>query len=72
MTKGDLTLAALRVNAGHTQTSLARLLKVTQGTVSSWERGDSCPRVGTAKQLADLYGVTLEEIYRAKPQQKNS
>lgn len=67
-----LTLAAMRVNAGYTQTSLSRLLNVTPGAVSSWERGDSYPRVGTAKKLADLYGVTLDEIYSAKPQQKNS
>lgn len=72
MTKSDLTLAALRVNAGHTQTSLSRLLNVTQGTVSSWERGDSYPRVETAKKLAKLYGVTLQEIYSAKPQEKKS
>ena len=67
-----LTLAALRVNAGHTQTSLSRLLNVTPGAVSSWERGDSYPRVKTAKKLAELYGVTLDEIYSAKPQENKS
>jgi DNA-binding XRE family transcriptional regulator len=67
-----LTLAAMRVNAGYTQAGLARFLNVTQGAVSSWERGDSYPRVGTAKKMSDLYGVTLDAIYSAKPQQKNS
>lgn len=72
MTKSDLTLAALRVNAGYTQAGLARLLNVTQGAVSSWERGVSYPRVETARKLAKLYGVTLQEIYSAKPQEKKS
>lgn len=72
MTIRRITLAALRVNAGYTQTKIAELLGVTQGAVARWEKGSSYPRVGKAKKLAELYGVTLDEIYSAKPQQKNS
>lgn len=64
------SLAALRVNAGYTQTKIAEILGVTQGSVSQWEKGATHPRVGRAKILAKLYGVTLQEIYSAKPQKK--
>ena len=72
MTIREITLAAMRVNAGYTQTKIAELLGVTQGAVANWEKGATHPRVGRAKQLAVLYGVTLDAIYSAKPQQKNS
>lgn len=72
MTIRRMTLAALRVNAGYTQTKIAELLGVTQGAVACWEKGSSHPRVDKAKKLAELYGVTLDEIYSAKPQQKKS
>ena len=65
-------LLGLTLTTEYTQAGLARFLNVTQGAVSSWERGDSYPRVGTAKKMSDLYGVTLDAIYSAKPQQKNS
>lgn len=72
MAKSDLTLAAMRVNAGYTQAGLARLLKVTQGAVSQWERGTAYPRINTAKKMADLYDVTLDAIFFAKQQKLNS
>lgn len=72
MTIRRLSLAALRVNAGYTQTKIAELLGVTQGAVSRWEKGSSHPRIGKAKKLAELYGVTLDEIYFAKSQEKRT
>ena len=72
MENTKFSLAALRVNAGYTQTKIAEILGVTQGSVAQWEKGATYPRVGRAKKLAKLYGVTLEEIYSAKPQEKNS
>lgn len=72
MSAERLTLAALRVNAGYTQANLAKLLGVTQGAVSSWEKGAVSPRIKTAKKLADLYGTTLDGIFFAKPQENKS
>ena len=72
MEAGKFTLAALRVNAGYTQAKLAKLLGVTQGAVSLWEKGIASPRINTAKKLANLYGTTLDGIYFAKPQENKS
>lgn len=58
-------LAGLRVTAGLTQTEVASALNITQGAVSIWERGDSKLTVDKIQQLADMYGVTAQEIVEA-------
>ncbi|MCD7776409.1 MAG: helix-turn-helix domain-containing protein [Firmicutes bacterium] len=55
-------LAAMRKSMGYTQQEVADRLLVSNKTVSSWERGASCPDIGMLPALAELYGVTCDEI----------
>ena len=55
-------LKQLRKKHGYTQQELANILKVTKTTVSTWERGAAKPRMDVARQLANLYGVTLGQL----------
>lgn len=47
---------------GITQQELAKELGVTAAAVSKWERDQSLPDVYTLAKLADLFGVTLDEL----------
>ena len=51
-----------RKRAGLTQTELAKKIDVTQSSVGSWERGEAYPRVSKLKELAALYGCTVDEL----------
>ncbi|MDF8372551.1 helix-turn-helix transcriptional regulator [Weissella paramesenteroides] len=55
-------LKQLRKKHGYTQQELANILKVAKTTVSTWERGAAKPRMDVARQLANLYGVTLGQL----------
>ena len=59
-------LAALRKSKGYTQQEVADTLGVSNKTVSSWETGASCPDISMLPVLAELYGVTCDEIIRGK------
>jgi transcriptional regulator with XRE-family HTH domain len=58
-------LAGYRVTAGLTQTDVAAALGITQGAVSLWERGWGKPTLDKAQQLAELYGITAQDIVEA-------
>ena len=51
-----------RKAAGLTQTALAEKLNYSDKAVSKWERGESIPDVVTLKQIADLFGVTVDYL----------
>ena len=55
-------ISALRQNAGMTQASLAERLNYTDKAVSKWERGESVPDIAVLKQIADMFGVTVDYI----------
>jgi len=52
----------LRRSTGMTQLELAERLNYSDKAVSKWERGDSLPDVSVLKQIADLFGVTLDYL----------
>jgi transcriptional regulator with XRE-family HTH domain len=45
-----------------TQQELAEQMNVTAAAVSKWERDQSLPDIYTLSRLADLFGVTLDEL----------
>ena len=57
----------LRKAVPYTQAELAEKLNYSDKAVSKWERGESIPDVIVLKQIADLFGVTvdylLEEVH---------
>ena len=63
-------ITELRKAVPLTQAELAEKLNYSDKAVSKWERGESIPDVIVLKQLADLFGVTvdylLEEVHSLK------
>lgn len=56
-------IAQLRKEAGMTQEQLGNALGLTYQSVSKWENGLSCPDVQLLPQLADLFHVTLDDLF---------
>ena len=52
----------LRKAADMTQAQLAEKLNYSDKAVSKWERGDAIPGVITLKEVADLFGVTVDYL----------
>lgn len=59
-------IAALRKEKGMTQLELANQLGVTDKAVSKWERDLSCPDVHSLPKLAQVLGVSVDELMRSK------
>ena len=65
MTMGAM-LAALRKGRGMTQAELAEQMGVTDKALSKWERDISCPDVNVLPRLAELFGVSVDELLQAR------
>ena len=59
-------LSVLRKSKGYTQQEVADILGVSNKTVSSWEFGGSCPDISMLPAIAELYGVTCDELLRGE------
>lgn len=57
-------LILLRQKAGLTQAELGEKLNYSDKTVSKWERAESIPDAYVLTQLAEIYGVTVDDILR--------
>ncbi|MBR3299437.1 MAG: helix-turn-helix transcriptional regulator [Clostridia bacterium] len=57
-------IAAKRQEKGLTQLELGEKLGVTDKAVSKWERDISCPDIGSIPRLAEVLGVSVEELMR--------
>lgn len=59
-------LTALRKSHQLTQLQLADKLHYSDKAVSKWERGESLPDLAVMKQLADFYGITIDDFLRTE------
>ena len=57
-------IAAYRKRCGLTQAGLADKLNYSDKAVSKWERGESTPDIITLAQLAEQFGITVDELIR--------
>ena len=55
-------IAAYRKRDGLTQANLAEKLNYSDKAVSKWERGESIPDVLTMIQLAEQFGITVNDL----------
>ena len=62
-------MATLRRANGFTQQEVADKLGISNRTLSAWERGTAMPDILLLPALADLYGVTADEILRGERSQ---
>ena len=60
-------IAMLRKEKGLTQEQLAEKVGVSAQAVSKWENDVSCPDITLLPLLADLLGVTVDELLGVKP-----
>ena len=67
-------IAQCRKEKSLTQIQLAELLDITNQAVSKWENGTSDPSTSNLIAIAELYGVSSEELLRSTNAgcQKNS
>ena len=61
----------LRRAADITQAQLAEKLNYSDKAVSKWERGEAIPSVTTLKEIADLFGVTVDYLISAEHETEN-
>lgn len=59
-------IAALRKANGLTQKQLAEKLNVSDKAVSRWERDEAMPDLSMIPELAEIFGVTTDEILRGQ------
>lgn len=57
-------IAALRKANGYTQQQLAEKLNVSDKTISRWERDECAPEITLLPAMAELFGVTVDELLR--------
>lgn len=57
-------LIEMRRARGLSQEELASKLGLSRQAISKWERAESSPDIGNLVALADIYGVTLDELVR--------
>lgn len=59
-------IVELRKQHGMTQLELAEKMGVTDKAVSKWERDLSCPDINSIPNLAEILGVSVEELMQVK------
>jgi putative transcriptional regulator len=55
-------LRAARAAADLSQEELAQLIDVSRDSVANWEKGDFMPSMRTALRVADVLGVSLDQL----------
>lgn len=55
-------ISELRKRHSMTQQDLAARLNYTDKAISKWERGESVPDIVVLKQIADMFGVTVDYL----------
>lgn len=61
-------LRYLRRKTLYSQEDVAERVGVTRQAVAKWENGDSLPDILNCEALADLFGVSLNDLVRHNPQ----
>ena len=61
-------LAQMRKVLQLTQEDIAEKLGVTRQSVAKWESGESVPDLDKCKQLAEIFGVSLDDLANYEPE----
>lgn len=63
MEKIRISLAAARVNAGLTQSDVAKKMHISKQTIVNWEKGVSEPKISQMDELLSLYKISRDYIF---------
>ena len=55
-------LISLRKMHGYSQEQVAKMIGISRQAYAKWENGSTNPDVDRAAALADVYGITLDEL----------
>ena len=61
----------LRKQSGFTQDYVAEKLGVSAQAVSKWENDIACPDIMTLPHIAELYGITVDELFKNEDVKSN-
>ncbi|MBO5333761.1 MAG: helix-turn-helix transcriptional regulator [Clostridia bacterium] len=64
-------LYELRKQSGFTQDYVAEKLGVSAQAVSKWENDIACPDIMTLPNIAELYEITIDELFKNEDIQSN-
>lgn len=67
-----MILAQLRRGAGLSQAELGEQIGVTQQTVANWETGRAEPNIEMLKRLADMFGITVDNLIDDGPERRRT
>ena len=67
-----MKIASLRREKGMTQLELAEKMGVTDKAGSKWERDLSCPDVSSIPKLAEIFGISIDELMQEKATPENA
>ena len=62
-------LSIFRKQRHLTQEQLANELGLTFQAISKWENGLSCPDISLLPQLAEIFGVTIDDLFREQAEE---
>ena len=65
-------IGRLRRQKGLTQEQLAQKLDVTNQAVSKWETDQCCPDVAILPKLADIFDITIDELFGRAAQKQEA
>ena len=65
-------IKSLRISRGLSQKELARLIGTSDRTVSKWERGDARPKDAHIRALAQIFGVSTQQLLSVDESSKNN
>ena len=65
-------ILALRKEQSMTQEALAQRLGLSFQAVSKWENGQSCPDIALLPVLADIFGVSVDQLFGRQALEKQS
>ena len=57
-------ITRLRTAANLTQAELGSMVNYSDKSISKWERGDAIPDVRVLLQLAQIFGVTVDDLLK--------
>ncbi len=63
-------LSTYRKALGITQLELAEKINYSDKSISKWERGDGLPDLTVTAQLADIFGLTVNDLIAEKPRRR--
>lgn len=65
-------ISSLRKSCGMTQLELADKMGVTDKAVSKWERDLSYPDINSIPKLAEIFGISVDELMQVKTESKKN